>query len=158
MDRYIDESHPLYHDTPAYVAPAPRTIADLAAAVCAQLWQFGAPSTLACDQDSERFVAHGLAFTVPALVDAVGADAAKRDEAKAAVRGFVAARSEHRYDKGQADRICRAIHRGWMVAMIGRHPRASKFHTLTTALHRGRFTDAQMALAKTLVAEVESRA
>lgn len=152
----LDESHPLYRDTPAPAAEA-HTIASRAAFVCEMLWQFGAPSTLGCDQDSERFVAYGLGTAVPLLADEVGADPAKRDEAKAIVRGFVAERSTHAYDKGQADRICRAIHRGWMVATIRRHPRASKFYTLTEALHRGRFTQAQMDLAKRLVAEVEAR-
>ena len=84
----------------------------------------------------------------------LGADAAKRDEAKAIIRSFVAARSSHAFDKGQADRICRAIHRAWMCAVIARHPRAGRFGTLTDALRRGRFTEAQMSLAKRLVAEV----
>ena len=76
------------------------------------------------------------------------------DEAKAIIRSFVAARSSHAFDKGQADRICRAIHRAWMCAVIARHPRAGRFGTLTDALRRGRFTEAQMSLAKRLVAEV----
>ena len=128
-----------------------------AAFVCEMLWQFGPPSTLGCDQDSERFVAYGLGTAVPLLSDAIGADAAKRDEAKAIIREFVAARSTHAFDKGQADRICRALHRGWMVAQIRRHPRAGKFQTLTDALRRGRFTAAQMDLAKRLIGEVEAR-
>lgn len=152
-DRYLDESHPLYRDTPR-ADDAAKTIAERAAFVCEMLWQFGPPSTFGCDQDSERFVAHGLGASVPPLTDAVGADEVKRDEAKTIIRAFVAARSEHRFDKGQADRICRAIHRAWMCAVIARHPRAGRFGTLTDALRRGRFTEAQMNLAKRLVAEV----
>lgn len=91
------------------------------------------------------------------MADAVGADKAKRDEAKAIIRGFVAARSEHAYDKGQADRICRAIHRGWMRAMIAKHPRAAQFGSLCDALRRGRATEKQVAFAKRLIAEVEAR-
>jgi len=149
----LDESHPLYRDTPRAETPA-KSIADRAAFVCEMLWQFGPPSGLACDQDSERFVAHGLNASVPPLTDAIGADAAKRDEAKALIRAFVSARSSHPFDKGQADRICRAIHRAWMCAIIAKHPRAGRFGTLTDALRRGRFTEAQMNLAKKLVAEV----
>ena len=155
-DTYRDESHPLYRDTPA-PAPVDMSIPARAAAVCEMLWQFGAPSQIVCDDDSIKCIAYGLAATVPMLVDAVGADAAKRDEAKAIIRGFVADRSDAASDKAQADRICRAIHRGWMRAMIAKHPRAAQFYTLCDALRRGRATEKQVAFAKRLIAEVEAR-
>ena len=155
-DTYRDESHPLYRDTPAAEAPD-MTLSGRCAFVTEMLWQFGPVSQIVCDDDSIRFIAHGLAEAVPGVIDAVGADAAKRDEAKAIIRGFVAARSDAASDKAQADRICRAIHRGWMRAMIERHPRAAQFYTLTDALRRGRATEKQVAFAKRLIAEVEAR-
>ncbi len=155
-DRYLDESHPLYREHPAPEAPD-MSVAGRCAFVTEQLWQFGPISQIVCDDDSIRFIAHGLAASVPGVIDAVGADKAKRDEAKAIIRAFVAARSDHAYDKGQADRICRAIHRGWMVAMIHRHPGADRFYTLCEALRRGRATEKQTAFAKRLIAEVEAR-
>ena len=133
------------------------TLSGRCAFVTEMLWQFGPVSQIVCDDDSIRFIAHGLAEAVPGVVAAVGADAAKRDEAKAIIRGFVAARSDAASDKAQADRICRAIHRGWMRAMIERHPRAAQFYTLTDALRRGRATEKQVAFAKRLIAEVEPR-
>ena len=155
-DTYRDESHPLYRDTPAAEAPD-MTLSGRCAFVTDMLWQFGPVSQIVCDDDSIKCIAYGLASTVPMLVDAVGSDAAKRDEAKAIIRGFVADRSNAASDKAQADRICRAIHRGWMRAMIGKHPRAAQFYTLTDALRRGRATEKQVAFAKRLIAEVEAR-
>jgi hypothetical protein len=133
------------------------TLSGRCAFVTEMLWQFGPVSQIVCDDDSIRFIAHGLAEAVPGVVDAVGADAAKRDEAKAIIRGFVAARSDAASDKAQADRICRAVHRGWMRAMIAKHPRAAQFYTLCDALRRGRATEKQVAFAKRLIAEVEAR-
>ena len=155
-DTYRDESHPLHRDTPAAEAPD-MTLSGRCAFVTDMLWQFGPVSQIVCDDDSIRMIAYGLAEAVPGVVAAVGADAAKRDEAKAIIRGFVAARSDAASDKAQADRICRAIHRGWMRAMIGKHPRAAQFYTLTDALRRGRATEKQVAFAKRLIAEVEAR-
>jgi len=151
---FIDESHPLYRE-PAPDAPDAATVTARAAAVCDCLWQFGPPSEFGIDEESARWVATCLASSVPRLIEVVGCDEARRDEAKAAVRAFVAARSREAYDREQADRICRAVHRGWMVAMIRRHPRADRFHGLTSALLRGRFTKAQIELAKRLVDEVQ---
>ena len=155
-DTYRDESHPLYRDTPAAEAPD-MTLSGRCAFVTEMLWQFGPISQIVCDDDSIKCIAYGLASTVPMLVDAVGSDAAKRDEAKATIRGFVADRSDAASDKAQADRICRAIHRGWMRAMIAKHPRAAQFYTLCDALRRGRATEKQVAFAKRLIAEVEAR-
>ena len=135
---------------------APATIPAAVAAVMAMLWQYGPPSQFGCDQDSEKAVAYGLAATVPVLCDLVGDDEARRDEAKALVRAAVAARSAHPFDKAQADRICRAVQRMWMVARIRRHPRAAGFGSLLAALRGARATAKQVAFAKQLIAEVRS--
>lgn len=134
---------------------ATTTLPEAVTASVEALWTFGPPSAYAgVDPDSERVVAYALAPAVQRLVALVGADAAKRDEAKALLRAEIARRSEHRYDRGQADRLCRAVQRGWMVAVIRRHPRAERFQSLVDALNRGRYSEKQRDLALKLIAEV----
>jgi hypothetical protein len=134
---------------------APTTIPEAVAAVLAMLFQFGPPSTWAgVDPDSEKIVAYGLAATVPRLCDLVGDDTARRDEAKRLVQEGVTKHSTHTFDVGQGERLCRAVHRAWMAATIQRHPRADRFGTLVEALRRGRYSEAQRALALRLIAEV----
>ncbi len=87
-------------------------------------------------------------------LDSFAAPPGSSDEAKALLRGEIARRSEHRYDRGQADRLCRAVQRGWMVAVIRRHPRAERFQSLVDAINRGRYSEKQRDLALKLIAEV----
>lgn len=125
-------------------------------AIVAALFRLGPPSTLTLDPDSVRDVAAHVAVACDRARQTIGADRARLDATKAAVRAGVAARSTDAYDLGRANVVCRVLHRSWMVATIRRHPRADRFGSLIFALQTGHYTRAQQTLALSLVAEVAS--
>ncbi len=122
--------------------------------VITALWTFGPPSTITLDPDSQRIVAYATHAATVELARAIGGDEATMRATCAAVRAAVAAKSTDAYDRGQGERICRALHRGWLVARVNRHPRAGTFRSMLEQISKGRATDAQLALARRLAREV----
>lgn len=122
--------------------------------IISALWTFGPPSGITLDPDSERIVAYAAHAATVALVRELGDDEAAMKAACAAIRSAIAAKSTDDYDRGQGERICRALHRGWIVARVGRHPRAGHFRSLLEQVSKGRATVAQMRLASRLAGEV----
>ena len=118
------------------------------------LFTFGPPSGIQLDPDSQKIVAWATHAATVALVREIGDDEAIMKATCALIRTCVAVRSTDAYDVGQGERICRALHRGWIVARVSRHPRAGTFRSLIEAINRGRATLAQMRLAGRLAAEV----
>ena len=122
--------------------------------IISSLFYFGPPSGITLDPDSQKMVAIGVHLATVAAVDAIGDDEQTMAATCAAVRAAVAAKSDDAYDRGQGERICRALRRGWICARVSRHPRAGHFRTLLEQVSKGRASDAQMKLAARLAAEV----
>ena len=120
----------------------------------AALWTFGPPSGITLDPDSQRIVAYAAHAAAVDLARQIGDDEQAMKATCAAIRAAVAAKSTDPYDRGQGERICRALYRGWLVARVNRHPRAGNFRTLLEQISKGRATDAQLTLARRLAREV----
>lgn len=69
-------------------------------------------------------MAHGVAEQIGVAARAIGSDRAALDATKTRVRVLVSARSESLFDEGQANQICRGLHRAWMTASRGAEVRS----------------------------------